>query len=106
MGRILQKWDAETHDDILMAMIRHFSPKIEDWRAIVAILREQGHTFSESALQYVVLLPLLPLSQISLSSLAAYSFRSFFVSALLFLSISIHALLPGKHHSPTTAVHL
>ena len=53
MGRILQKWDAECHDDILMAMLKHFAPKTEDWRAIIATLRDQGYTFTESALPYV-----------------------------------------------------
>jgi len=51
MGRVLQKWDADVHDDILLAVIKHFQPKAEDWRIIVAGLQQLGHTFSESALQ-------------------------------------------------------
>ena len=58
MPRILQKWDAQTHEDILLAFADHFSPKSHDWRAMIGILREQGHTFSEGALQYVRLLRL------------------------------------------------
>jgi hypothetical protein len=53
MGRVLQKWNAETHEDILLAVVKHHAPKADDWRAIVASLHELGHTFSESALQYV-----------------------------------------------------
>jgi len=54
MPRTLQKWDHETHDNIMMAMVKWFAPKSEDWRGIVALCRERGHTFTESALQYVV----------------------------------------------------
>lgn len=54
MGRVLQKWDPETHEDIMLVVVKHFSPKAEDWRAIVARLQQMGHTFTESALQYVV----------------------------------------------------
>jgi len=52
--RVLQKWDAETHDDIIVAMLRHFQPKNEDWHALTTDLHSLGHTFTEGALQYVV----------------------------------------------------
>jgi hypothetical protein len=48
--RILQTWDAETHEDVLLAVIEHMKPSGGDWKAIVASLRAQGHTFTEGAL--------------------------------------------------------
>lgn len=107
MVRVLQKWDAETHDDILMAMIKYFSPKIDDWRAIVAILREQGHTFSESALQYVFLAAL---SSLSLPSLPPPSPPIYLATPTPPLS-GFSLPLPThfsqtKHSSPATASRL
>lgn len=51
--RVLTKWDAQTHEDILVAFADHFAPKVNDYREIIAKLHGQGHTFSDSALQYV-----------------------------------------------------
>lgn len=51
--RVLTRWDAQTHEDILVAFADHFAPKVTDYRAIIARLHAQGHTFSDSALQYV-----------------------------------------------------
>lgn len=53
MGRVLQNWDAETHEDILVALIEHMRPVGSDWAAVTATLRRKGYTFSEGALVYV-----------------------------------------------------
>jgi hypothetical protein len=53
MGRILQNWDAETHEDILVALIEHMRPVGSDWAAVTAALRSKGYTFTEGALVYV-----------------------------------------------------
>ncbi|KAK3387014.1 hypothetical protein B0H63DRAFT_447910 [Podospora didyma] len=50
MGRNLQNWDAETHEDILIALISHVRPSSADWKAVVASLHEKGYTFTEGAL--------------------------------------------------------
>ncbi|KAK0705121.1 hypothetical protein B0H67DRAFT_450896, partial [Lasiosphaeris hirsuta] len=50
MPRILQKWDSEVHEDILLALVKHWAPRPDDWRAVMATLQAQGYTFSESAL--------------------------------------------------------
>lgn len=53
MARILQNWDAETHEDILVALIEHMRPAGSDWAAVTAALRAKGYTFTEGALVYV-----------------------------------------------------
>jgi hypothetical protein len=53
MGRTLQNWDAETHEDILVALIEHMRPVGSDWAAVTTALRHKGYTFSEGALVYV-----------------------------------------------------
>ncbi len=53
MSRQTQKWDAQTHEDILIALINVVNPKPDDMRAVVASLHEQGYTFTSGALQYV-----------------------------------------------------
>lgn len=53
MGRILQNWDGETHEDILLALVQHMRPVGSDWAAVTAALHRKGYTFSEGALVYV-----------------------------------------------------
>ncbi|KAK4155223.1 hypothetical protein C8A00DRAFT_13709 [Chaetomidium leptoderma] len=48
--RVLQNWDAETHEAILLALIEHMKPTGGDWSAVVASLHGKGHTFTEGAL--------------------------------------------------------
>ncbi|KAJ4307039.1 hypothetical protein N0V88_000414 [Collariella sp. IMI 366227] len=48
--RVLQTWDAETHDAVLLALIDHMKPNGGDWAAVVAALRPKGYTFTEGAL--------------------------------------------------------
>jgi hypothetical protein len=48
--RILQNWDAETHEAVLIALIEHMKPTGGDWSAVVASLRLKGYTFTEGAL--------------------------------------------------------
>ncbi len=51
--RILQNWDAETHEAILLALIEHIKPNGNIWGAVVASLHAKGYTFTEGALVYV-----------------------------------------------------
>ncbi|KAK4120804.1 hypothetical protein N657DRAFT_550697, partial [Parathielavia appendiculata] len=48
--RVLQNWDAETHEDVLLALIEHMKPTGGNWTAIVASLHRKGYTFTEGAL--------------------------------------------------------
>ncbi|KAK4101004.1 hypothetical protein N658DRAFT_507321 [Parathielavia hyrcaniae] len=48
--RVLQTWDAETHEDVLVALIEHMKPAGGDWTTIVASLHRKGYTFTEGAL--------------------------------------------------------
>jgi hypothetical protein len=52
--RVVQRWNEETHEDILLAMIHHLNPSQGDWAGIMQNLRAKGHTFTESALKYVL----------------------------------------------------
>lgn len=51
--RVLQKWNAETHEAILIEVIDHLDVSAADWKLIVEKLRTKGHTFTASALMYV-----------------------------------------------------
>lgn len=47
-----QKWDAATHEDILIAMLDALgSPSNTQWTAIMDVLREKGYTFTMGALR-------------------------------------------------------
>ncbi|KAK4250143.1 hypothetical protein C7999DRAFT_38854 [Corynascus novoguineensis] len=52
MPRMLQNWDAETHEAVLLALIEHMKPNGSDWSAVVASLRPKGYMFTEGALVY------------------------------------------------------
>lgn len=51
--RVLQKWNAETHEAILIEVIDHLEVSTSDWKVIVEKLQDKGHTFTHSALMYV-----------------------------------------------------
>jgi len=51
--RVLQNWDAETHEAILVALLDHVKPSANDWKEIIGKLHAKGYTFSEGALVYV-----------------------------------------------------
>lgn len=48
--RVLQNWDAGTHEAVLLALIEHMRPTGSDWSAVVNSLRGKGYTFTEGAL--------------------------------------------------------
>ncbi|KAK0741700.1 hypothetical protein B0T21DRAFT_432990 [Apiosordaria backusii] len=50
--RTLQKWDSETHTDILLAVCQHMKPTKVDWQSITEILQVKGYTFTSGALRY------------------------------------------------------
>ncbi|KAI0202581.1 hypothetical protein F4808DRAFT_420655 [Astrocystis sublimbata] len=49
----LTKWDAKTHEDILIAMCDFLKPSREDWERVMEALHGMGYSFTESALKYV-----------------------------------------------------
>ncbi|EGS23902.1 uncharacterized protein CTHT_0006110 [Thermochaetoides thermophila DSM 1495] len=48
--RLLHSWNAETHEDVLIALLDIMKPVKEDWAKVMENLREKGYTFSEGAL--------------------------------------------------------
>ena len=90
--RILQKWNYQTHEDILVVVLDHFCPKVNDWRDIVTVLRERfGHTFTEGALQYVYYM----LSQVR-HELASSDAGLFYKEPSKLLSVPTH--FSPQHH--------
>jgi hypothetical protein len=55
--RLLHSWNAETHEDVLIALLDIMKPVKEDWAKVMENLREKGYTFSEGALVYVAAPP-------------------------------------------------
>jgi hypothetical protein len=53
--RVLQSWDPQVHEDILLAVLDHIKPDAAGWSQVMETLRAQGHTFTEGALKYVSL---------------------------------------------------
>ncbi|KAK4190257.1 hypothetical protein QBC35DRAFT_471888 [Podospora australis] len=54
MPRVLQTWDAETHEAILLALLEHMKPSRNDISAVAKLLHGKGFTFSEGALTSAV----------------------------------------------------
>lgn len=53
MPRNVQRWDKETHEDLLVVLCAHLKPNNQDYTAIWQLMREKGYTFTEGALTYV-----------------------------------------------------
>ncbi|KAL1841419.1 hypothetical protein VTJ49DRAFT_7096 [Mycothermus thermophilus] len=56
VNRRLHHWDADTHVDVLIAVLEHMKPTAKDFTSIMEALREKGYTFTEGALMYVDIL--------------------------------------------------
>ncbi|KOS20518.1 hypothetical protein ESCO_005413 [Escovopsis weberi] len=48
------KWDAQVHEDILVALAQHLSFSSDVWEKIMPGLHQMGYTFSESALRHLI----------------------------------------------------
>ncbi|CAI6096914.1 unnamed protein product [Clonostachys chloroleuca] len=52
LGRSMQRWDAHTHEDILLALFQHVKIPTSDIQKVMGELRAKGYTFTENALRY------------------------------------------------------
>lgn len=48
----MQRWDAHTHEDILLALFQHVKIPTSDIQKVMGELRAKGYTFTENALRY------------------------------------------------------
>lgn len=97
--RTVQNWDAQTHEDILMAVIDHVKPSHNDWADIMAKLGGNGYAFTESALKYVHSYTLPTCLSIYLSPSALYS------GAYLLETTQTFSFLPHRTPFPILFAH-
>ncbi|CAH0019699.1 unnamed protein product [Clonostachys rhizophaga] len=50
--RSMQRWDAHTHEDILLALFQHVKIPTSDIQKVMGELKAKGYTFTENALRY------------------------------------------------------